>query len=842
MSKPFAQLRAPAGVAKSPLLFHRLEHAERLNSTHASTLQFLSLDAAVDLHGLLNQHLSSEVRLNLADDSVRHVDGIVAGARLIDQLGRYSRYEVELRPWLWFLSLTTDSRIFQDQTIPEILQAVFADHPIAKVELKLTHSYAKRPYTVQHRQSDLEFVNWLCELEGITYHFTHAAGSHTLVLTDSIAKHIDCPGYETVPFNAQVGKRREDEQSLLDWQPARQVASSQVVVSDYAWQAPAQPKTDQRVAPDHAPKLGAKQTEIYAAPGLFHKESREESEALHQAQVALEALGAPTDTYTGRTTARAVYAGSCFALVKHAQSALNKRYLITAHQLTAVFANYEGIDPELLAKLAPELVSAAGGAYFACSIHAQPDTLPFRPARTTARPIVPGIQTATVVGGSAGNGEIHTDEWGRVKVHFGWDRYGQRDGKDTCWLRVSLPWAGANWGSQFIPRIGQEVLVGFADGDPDAPIVIGRVNNGANRPTTFSSTGSLPGNQALAGFKSKEIGGGGYNQVLFDDTTGQVRAQVASTEGASQLNLGWLVHPRADQAAGEGEGPAAKANAQPRGQGFELRTDEWGAVRAAKGLLITTDGKVGAVGGALDRHELVMLMEETLAMAKQLNDAAKTHKATSAQDEKADTGTDLKPREQQAKEVKGLGTGANNEEKANDPTANHLALHSPAGIVAATPKQLSLNSGEHTDILAQKNLQTASGLQTHIQATTGLRQFTHSGGIHLIANEGKVLIQSQHADTEINAEQAFRVTASQKHILLEAKEHITLVESGGGYLKISGGNIEIGGPGNFTVKTAKYDLKTPGGMSPSLPMFPNSSCKSCILDAARQGAPGVMVS
>ncbi|HET7772474.1 MAG TPA: contractile injection system protein, VgrG/Pvc8 family, partial [Burkholderiaceae bacterium] len=150
MSKPFAQLRAPAGVAKSSLLFHRLEHAERLNSTQASTLQFFSLDAAVDLHGLLGQHLTSEVRLSLADESVRRVDGMVAAARQLDMIGRYVRYEVELRPWLWFLSLTTDCKIFQDQTVPEILQAVFADHPIAKTEFKLTHPYAKRPYTVQY--------------------------------------------------------------------------------------------------------------------------------------------------------------------------------------------------------------------------------------------------------------------------------------------------------------------------------------------------------------------------------------------------------------------------------------------------------------------------------------------------------------------------------------------------------------------------------------------------------------------------------------------------------------------------------------------------------------------
>ncbi|MFC3148331.1 type VI secretion system Vgr family protein [Piscinibacterium candidicorallinum] len=833
MSKPFAQLRAPAGVAKSPLLFHRLEHAERLNSTQASTLQFLSLDAAVDLHGLLGQHLTSEVRLNLADESVRRVDGIVAAARQLDMIGRYVRYEVELRPWLWFLSLTTDCKIFQDQTVPEILQAVFADHPIAKTEFKLTHPYAKRPYTVQYAQSDLDFVNWLCELEGITYHVVHDAGSHTVVFTDSIAKHIDCPGYEAIPFNTQVARRREDEQSITDWRAARQVASARLVVSDYAWLTPGQARTDQRVAEEQAASLGAPNTEVFAAPGQFHKESREESDAQHQAQVGLEALGAVTQTFRGTTSARGVYAGGCFTLQKHAQGAMNGRYLITEHRVTAVYANYEGISAEQLAAQCPELVNAAGGAYFACELHAQPEKLPFRPARITKRVKIGGIQSARVVGN--GQSEIHTDAYGRVKVAFHWDRYGQRNGSDTCWLRVSLPWAGAGWGAQFLPRVGQEVTVSFVDGDPDAPLVTGRVYNGENRPVAFSGAGNLPGNQALAGFKSKELGGGGYNQLLFDDSTGQVRTQLASTEGATQLNLGYLVHPRADSA--EEAGGVQKPAAEPRGQGFELRTDEWGALRAAKGLLITTDGRSAAIGGALDRHELIRCMEEALAIVKQLGDNAKTHLASTNKDEKAEDGHDYKLQEKQTKEIKGLGTGANNERDASDPSANQLALHSPSGIAATTPKSLTLMAGDHASAVGLKNIQLTAGKQAHIHAGTGARVFAQTGGIHAIANEGKVLVQSQHSDTVVNAEQSIHLTASQKHVLVEAKDHVTLVESGGAYIKIQGGNIELGMPGTFTVKAANFKYVGGASKTPKLPTFPESVCVECMLKAAKTGSP-----
>ncbi|WP_414859587.1 type VI secretion system Vgr family protein [Piscinibacterium candidicorallinum] len=852
---PLAQLGTRAGLAASPLLFHRLESRSRLNSTEPSTLQFLSLDAGIDLHGLLGEHFTTYLRLNLAEAKTRPFDGIVQSARQLDQVGRFTRYEVTLRPWLWFLSLTTDCKIFQDASVPEILAAVLGDHAIAKSEFKLTHAYPKRPYTVQYRESDLALINRLCELEGITYHVVHhpaegagsgagallganpGPGSHSIVFTDSAAKHADCPGYETVPFHAQVGSRREDEQALLSWTEQRSIAASSVTLSDYAFLKPGAPQTGGRADTSLSAQLQGAHAEIYEAPGQFHKESREESTAEHQAQVLLESIATGTRTWTGATSARGLSTGGCFTLTKHPQAGQNGHYLITGERCTVVFASYEGVSgteerpsgrssaSELQAAYSrrggsPSLeeVLSAGGAYFHAEISAQRSEQPHRPARTTPRPQIHSIQTATVVG--SGAGEIHTDAHGRIKVHFHWDRYGQRNGQDSCWLRVAQPWAGANWGAQFLPRVGQEVIVSFVEGDPDAPIATGRLYNAEQRAAAFSDAGSLPGNQALAGFKSKELNGSGYNQLLFDDTAGQVRLQLATTHGASQLNLGYLMHPRADQA--EEAGAVDKPSAEPRGEGFELRTDHWGAIRAAKGLLITTDGRAQAVGGALDRNELIAVLQEALTLAQSLTENASQAGAATAKDEKDAKGPDHAPQETQLKEVKGLAAGANNEPDNTDPSANHLALHSPAGIAMASPHSVTLAAGQTLDQVAAKHVQLTSGQQTHVHAGTGIRQYTHSGGIHQIAHQGKVLIQSQHDDTVINAEQAIHLSASQKHILLEAKEHITLATEGGGYITLKGGNVEIGLPGAFTPKASKHAWQGAAKMAMKPVDFPDT--------------------
>ena len=234
-------------------------------------------------------------------------------------------------------------------------------------------------------------------------------------------------------------------------------------------------------------------------------------------------------------------------------------------------------------------------------IEAVRKTIPIVPAfshTSHAKPGARGLQTATVVG-PAGE-EIFTDEFGRIKIQFHWVRpkdhdiakHGASADKtdfSSCWVRVAYPSAGAAWGHQFIPRIGQEVLVEFIEGDIDRPIVVGAVYNGQHNPPNFSEAGSLPANKMLSGIKSKEYQGNRYNEFLLDDTTGEIRTKLSSEHGKSQLNQGYLIHPRA-----EGKG-------KPRGEGFELRTDNAGAFRAAQGLLLTTEPQPNAGGKQLDR-------------------------------------------------------------------------------------------------------------------------------------------------------------------------------------------------------------------------------------------------
>ncbi|RYF63236.1 MAG: type VI secretion system tip protein VgrG, partial [Comamonadaceae bacterium] len=270
---------------------------------------------------------------------------------------------------------------------------------------------------------------------------------------------------------------------------------------------------------------------------------------------------------------------------------------------------------------------------------------PLRPALTHFKPLTHGPQTALVVGPEGQN--LWTDEFGRIKVQFPWDRLGQKNQHSTCWLRVSSPWAGNQLGGMQLPRIGQEVIVDYIGGDPDLPVCTGRVHNQSNMPPW-----ALPGQSALSGFRSRELtkeGGnaaaGRSNHVLLDDTDGKIQAQVKSDHLDSSLSLGHVT--RVDDNAGRKD---------ERGEGFELRSDGWGAMRAKRGLLISTDGRSEAIGGLLSRDELVACLEQALAIARDLTKAAT----------KCEAGPrETAPQQALSEAAEALGHGASNEANAH---------------------------------------------------------------------------------------------------------------------------------------------------------------------------------
>ena len=474
-------------------LFHRLEGREELGRLYRYRLTLLSERADVALEDLLGKGMTVTVLLEAGQR--RQFHGLVAYAAYAGQEGIYGRYEVELVPWLWFLGRGRDCRIFQHKSVPEIVQAVFDGWTaIADFELKLDESYAARDYTVQYRESDLDFVCRLMEDEGIYFFHRHREGGHTLVVADGEGAHEAAPGYERLPFFPPDQAARRERDHVFGWLAQADVRPGTATLRDFDFEKPRADLT----GTDAEPKQHALATaEVYDYPGGYHELALGD----RRARVRLEELQVDHVRARGEANAGGIACGNKLDLERHPRADQNRSYLVVA-------AGYD-IQSEGYRSAADTQREQ-----FLCTFAAQELRVPFRPPRTTPRPCVGGPQTATVTG--PGGEEIFTDKYGRVKVQFHWDRQGKRDQDSSCWVRVSQLWAGAAWGGIHIPRIGQEVIVDFLEGDPDQPIITGRVYNALAMPPY-----GLPANATQSGIKSNSSkGGGGSNELRFEDKKG----------------------------------------------------------------------------------------------------------------------------------------------------------------------------------------------------------------------------------------------------------------------------------------------------------------------------------
>lgn len=476
------------------LSFRSMRGTERLGRLYCYDVELLSTCNDVDPNALLGKHAT--VKLQLPGGATRHVDGCVTRFALAGSHGRFARYAMQLRPWAWLLTRTADCRIFQSQTVPEIVQAVFAKYPDAAFELRLTGSYEPWVYCVQYRETDFNFVSRLAEQEGWYWYFRHEAGKHTLVLSDSPAAHDPYPGYASIGFVADNRSGSTEKERIVDWSPSAEIQSGRYVIDEYDFTQPAT-ELQQRTAQPRPHEQS--QHEIFDWPGDY--DSRTEGDTY--VRVRMEELQAQHERVSAVTNARGIAAGCNFTLKGHPRADQNKAYLVVATHLDLASNEHEAGD--------------SAGASFTASFEAIPATTQYRSPRETPKPLIHGVQTAVVVGPPGE--EIHTDEYGRVKLHFHWDRYGRFDGSDSCWIRVSMPWAGKNFGGISLPRIGQEVIVEYLEGDPDRPVVTGRVYNAEQMPPW-----ELPANKTQSGMLSRSTLGGKYshaNAIRFEDKKGE---------------------------------------------------------------------------------------------------------------------------------------------------------------------------------------------------------------------------------------------------------------------------------------------------------------------------------
>lgn len=480
----------------SDLWFDGMTLTQGLSELEQMQLQLLSPRPDLSPEDLLGQPVT--VTVALRDDGRRHFHGLVSRFVAGDVQGRHYSYAATVRPWLWFLTRTSDCRIFQDQSVPDIVKAVFQDHEaIAKAEFHLFRSYRQRTYCVQYRESDYHFVARLLEEEGIYWYFRHDDGEHTLVLVDDAGAHEPDPACERLPYYANGEQVPPDTDYCANWSFSRQVKPGKVALTSYDFERPATRLDVKKVLARSHPLSDYEQFD-------WQGEWVKQADGTHLVDNRLDEWQAAYEQVSGGTNAQALAVGALFDLERHPREDRNGRYLCTRTHLSATVEGSESDDH-------------AGR--WQCSFQAIPAAQQYRPRRVTPKPFVQGPQTAVVTGPSGE--ELFTDRHGRVKVQFHWDRRGQRDEKSSCWIRVSQPWAGKGWGGVSIPRIGQEVVVDFLEGDPDQPLITGRVYNAEQTPPF-----ELPAGAVVSGIKSKSHKAVGYNELSMDDTAGKEKVTI----------------------------------------------------------------------------------------------------------------------------------------------------------------------------------------------------------------------------------------------------------------------------------------------------------------------------
>lgn len=455
----------------SALYPESLSGEERLNALGSHILNGVVDGAPLILTSAVASHVTTTLH---KDALLRPLDGLVAEIRQLPADATAERYQLLLRPWLWWLSLASNNRVFQNLATSDIVTSIFQAHGFTDFQLKLTGSYTPREYCVQYGETDLAFVSRLLEEDGIFWFFSHEEGKHALVLADSNDAFAPIPNGPTVNYLGQKMGDRELH-GIRSGQVCLQAVAGVYQATDYEFTTPTTSLFSQAEA-EAGPRS------MYEHPGGYI--AKAQGDALTKQRV--DGLRSQEKRFVGESDCRWLVPGYWFTLAGHDDTTLNIDWVVTSVSHEASHERYRN------------------------RFEAIPKATAYRPARLTPKPRM-HTQTALVVG-KAGE-EIWTDEYGRIKLQFPWDRTGQNDETSSCWVRVVLPWSGKGFGMQFVPRIGQEVIVTFIDGDPDRPLVTGCVYNGDN-----ALPYALPANQTQSGIKTNSSkGGDGFNELRFED-------------------------------------------------------------------------------------------------------------------------------------------------------------------------------------------------------------------------------------------------------------------------------------------------------------------------------------
>ncbi|RZL02766.1 MAG: type VI secretion system tip protein VgrG [Rubrivivax sp.] len=970
-------LSAPGGqegTLPADLMVESFVLHEAVSQPFSLYINALVLNAHVELKELYARPIT--LHTTLADGSGARRSGYVVSADALEADGGLARKGLLVQPWIALLGHTLTSRVWQDKSLIEIVEDVFADHAsIAAWQwdedvashvaqgLFARHG-GQRSYCVQYRETDLDFVNRLLAEEGLCYRVEEdeaAPGGHTVVFFAHSAQQpqdqvsASSVGGQGIRFHRSSSQEAQD--SIQAMAAIRRVGPSATVLQGWDYRANSAITAD---APTHRHWGGDEATSLqnwltsYDPTGdyLFSNQA----EAQFAAARLQEAHEARYKTWLCRGTIRTLRAGTWMAVTQSTLDPLatfglgpdDKEFFV--HGVDAYGVNNLPKDfsdkimktlgraelPQLSGAVGPlervdteDVQRQAAQTGFACQFQALRRSVPWRAVlldgtglRPRPRPTALGMQTAIVVGpdgntAASGTDELYTDRLGRVKVRFHWQvnaQAPQREGRNhsdhSCWVRVMQRFSGAGMGHQFIPRIGHEVLVGFLNNDIDRPYVHASLYNGrgeggvprtpggqseaANRSAFAESSDHRPSSQlnlvasgvggnspawhggaagaasagaegqnnaaALSGVKSKEFGGQGYNQLVFDDTPGQLRTQLHSTQAQTWLQMGHLLH-QADNHRGSF-----------RGLGFELRTDAWGGMRAVRGVMLSTYSLNNGLGqtaeGAGDNAAGIALAKQMQQLAQTFHQAAMTHQtvglasaAGSRQAHQSALNEQLAPAAALTRSLSGMvshtdlpsaiadaadrstGTEQGKVPHMADP---NIAIVGKAGVGITAGQDLHLSSEDTTAIASGQGTHWAVGGQARIhtgQAIGILAGAIQPGseaagkGLTVIAAQGPIDLQAQAGPAQIAAKDVLEIKTAQGVVTVAAAKKIVLAVSGGASITMDGGSLTVECPGKITVQAAQRSMVAGGTQSWTMPQMPRTVCVECLLKAMASGSP-----
>jgi type VI secretion system secreted protein VgrG len=545
-------------------LVRHVDIVEELGRPFHIEVDVLTENTSIAVKDVIGQNLT--LRIDLPQyDAPRYVNAFLTRIVQLVPDKLLPRYRLTLSPWIWFLTRTSDCRIFQQMTVPAIIQKVCKDRGFDFVSLALSGTYPTRDYCVQYRETDFNFISRLMEEEGIYYYFEHENGKHMLVLADSRSSHANYGSYATIPY-FPPSKQLRDQEFISDWRVEHEIQPGKFSLTDFDFVKPAQSLYKTAENPRGHAVDGLEMYDYTSILPTADDTKRVGAIRLEEHQARFHAI-------RGRSDARGLCAGFTFTLDNFPIDDQNAEYLVTSVSAELRQDDYESTDQR-----EPDELDDPN---FQCVFSAIGANEQFRPRRITPKPVISGPQTAIVTGPSGE--EIHTDEHGRVKVLFHWDRAGTADDKSSCWVRVAQVWAGKKWGAFYLPRVGQEVIVEFLEGDPDRPIITGRVYNG-DAPTPYA----LPDNKTVSTLKSSSSkGGDGYNEIKFEDKAGSelfwLHAQKDMDTRAENILREWIGKDRENWVKGD---QVEKIEGK---HGMEVVGDLFEKVGGNHGLTITGD-------------------------------------------------------------------------------------------------------------------------------------------------------------------------------------------------------------------------------------------------------------